>query len=251
MSLFLQQTRGVCKIFDLSKIPENVRLFDGIEGSELADLLDCMGARVVSYAREQFVFLAGDPVSGMGIVCSGSVQVVREDVFGNRAILAKLQEGDLFGEVFACAGVERLPVSVVAMEAAQILLVDFRKIVSTCSSNCPFHGRLIENMLGILADKNLMLNRKIEALSARSTRGKLLAFLDAQARTAGSRHFRIPFNRQELADYLSVDRSAMSAELGKMRDEGLLRFRRDEFQLLKPEGTSGEAPFFPSFDSSA
>ncbi|MDL2264322.1 Crp/Fnr family transcriptional regulator [Synergistaceae bacterium OttesenSCG-928-I11] len=221
------------KISDLLPLLERVPLFADIARADLPAMLDCLGAAARAYGKGETVFLAGDAASRIGLVCDGAAQVVREDVFGNRTILTSLGPGELFGETFACARVDHLPVSVVAMSPSEILLLDYRRIVTTCPSSCTFHARLIENMLGILAEKNLMLNRKIEALSARSTRGKLTAYLAAQAERNGSRAFSIPFNRQELADYLAVERSAMSAELGKMRDEGLIRFHRNEFELLK------------------
>lgn len=219
----------VCPI--LGKVP----LFGGISELEISEMLDCLGSRLVHYDRDNIIFLAGDRVSSVGIITDGSVRVVREDIFGNRAILAKLFAGELFGETFACAKVDRLPVSVIAASDCEVLLIDYRRIVMRCHSSCVFHGRLIENMLGILAEKNLMLNQKIEALSARTTRGKLLAFLASQAQIAGSNAFCIPFDRQELADFLSVDRSAMSAELGRMRAEGLIHFHKNYFELSAPK----------------
>ncbi len=222
------------ELFERFPLLERVPLFGGIARADLPAMLGCLGASVKRFEKGETVFLAGDPAARIGLVCDGGAQVLREDVCGNRTILISLEPGDLFGEVFACARVERLPVSVVTVGPSEIMLLDYRRVVTTCPSSCAFHARLIENMLGILAEKNLMLGRKIEALSARSTRGKLTAYLAAQAERTGARAFSIPFNRQELADYLAVERSAMSAELGKMRDEGLIRFHRNEFELLKP-----------------
>lgn len=222
---------------DLSEtlgVLQGTPLFAGIAPKDLEAALHCLGARVGCYDGGGFVFRAGDPVSRVGIVCRGEVQVIREDVFGNRTILTNLRAGEMFGEVFACAKITRLPVGVVATQESEIALIDYRRIVTSCPSSCAFHTRLIENMLGILAEKNLMLNRRIEIFSARSTRGKLLAYLSIQAREQGTAKFTIPYNRQELADFLAVERSAMSAELGRMRDDGLIRFHRSEFELLNP-----------------
>lgn len=211
---------------------EKMPLFCGIAREETQSMLDCLQASLKHYAKQDDIFTAGGPANRVGIVLEGSAQVVRDDVFGNRTILTGLGVGDMFGETFACANVEMLPVSVIATDACVILLLDYRKIITTCSASCSFHNRMIENMLQILAAKNLILNRKIEAVSAHSTREKLLVYLAGQSGEAGSAKFEIPFNRQALADYLSVDRSAMSAELGKMRDEGLLRFHKNQFELL-------------------
>lgn len=206
-------------------------LFDTLSRTELERALDCLDARTASFPKGSLIFLAGNPAERVGILLEGSAQVIREDLLGNREILGNLGPGDLFGEVFACAGVDTLPVSVAAVEPCTALLIDYRRIISLCPASCSFHSRMVENMLRILARKNLMLNRKMEALSARSTRDKLMTYLTACARDAGSLRFEIPFRRQELADYLSVDRSAMSAELGRMQRDGLLTFTRNRFQL--------------------
>jgi CRP-like cAMP-binding protein len=129
-----------------------------------------------------------------------------------------------------CAGIDRSPVTVQAAEDVEILFIDYKKIITTCPSACPFHARLIENMLKLVAKKNLMLNQKLEILSKRTTREKLLCFFDTQR--GSSQRFTIPFNREELARYLCVDRSAMSNELCKMRDDGIIRFRKNVFDVL-------------------
>lgn len=210
-------------------------LFASIAEKDLEGILHCLNARTADYPKDSVIFLAGSPAERVGLVLEGTVQVLREDIFGNRMILTMLPPGQLFGETFACAGVEILPVSVVATSQCKVLLLDYRRIVNTCPTACTFHHTLIENMLKILAEKNLLLNRKIEALTARSTREKLMAYLTAQAGTAGSRQFEIPYTRQELADYLSVDRSALSREMGAMQREGLMRFRRNRFELLESD----------------
>lgn len=206
-------------------------LFKGIEKNELEPLLKCLSAVPKTFDKNQFVFMAGEPASSVGIVLSGSVTILQEDFWGNRSILARLGPGEIFAEAFSCADNDILPVSVAASEKTQILLVDCKKIVTTCSSACEFHSNLIKNLLTIMSKKNAQLTRKIEHLSRPTTREKLLSYLSSQAQQHGRSSFDIPFNRQELADYLSVDRSAMSTELGKMRDEGLLDFNRNHFEL--------------------
>lgn len=208
-------------------------LFTNIDASSLGIVLDCLAARFELYDKGEFIFSAGDPATRVGVVCSGCVRVIREDVFGNRTVMAVLSEGDIFGESLVCAKVEQMPVSVEAAEPCEILLIDYRKIISSCPSSCSFHPMMVENMLGILAEKNLMLNGKIEALSGRGTRAKLMAYLSSEAAKSGGRKFRIPLDRQELADYLAVDRSAMSAELSRMKRDGLIEFDRSDFELLK------------------
>ncbi len=206
-------------------------LFDKIAENDMDNMLSCLSAKNKHYKKNDFIFSEEDKPTYVGIIISGSVCVVKEDFWGNRAILAKLGEGDLFGEAFSCAEVERLPVSVVATENTEVILIDYKKIITTCSSTCVFHTRLINNMIKILANKNIMMTQKIQHIVKRTTREKLLSYLSEQAIKCKSNEFKIPFNRQELADYLSVDRSAMSNELCKMRDEGVIEFNKNEFKI--------------------
>ncbi len=209
-------------------------LFRGIEESDLQPLLSCLSAKHIRYEKGQAVFLCGEKMERFGIVLSGQVHVVQEDYNGNRSILAKIGEGNLFGESFACCTeIQTLPVSVIATTESELLFIECSKLATPCTNACAFHGKLIQNMLNIVSMKNIDLTQKIEFISKRTTREKLLTYLSAQAQKAGSDCFNIPFNRQELADYLSVDRSAMSAELSKLRDDGILNFHKNQFELLK------------------
>ncbi|MDR3053486.1 MAG: Crp/Fnr family transcriptional regulator [Coriobacteriales bacterium] len=207
-------------------------LFRGINEADLATLLSCLGATRASVAKGGFVFRAGDAARKVGVVLSGDIHIMQEDFWGNRSILARIEPGELFAEAFSCSQIDTLPVSVVATRPSEVLLVDYKRIITTCSSACTFHASLIHNMLRILARNNIGLTQKMEHITQRSTREKLFSYLSAQAKQAGSNRFCIPFDRQELADYLSVDRSAMSSELGKMRDAGILRFEKNRFELL-------------------
>ncbi|NCC82690.1 MAG: Crp/Fnr family transcriptional regulator [Clostridia bacterium] len=211
---------------------KTVKLFKGIEESNLLPLLSCLSAKAVQYEKDQTVFFSGESIEQFGIVLSGQVQTVQDDYYGNRNILVKIDEGNLFGESFACAGIKILPVSVITSAESELLFIDCRRLAAPCAKACGFHSRLIQNMLGIVSLKNISLTQKIEFTSKRTTREKLLAYLSAIAREAGNSRFSIPFNRQELADYLSVERSAMSAELSKLRNDGILKFHKNQFELL-------------------
>ncbi len=211
---------------------ETMPLFQGIRAEDRERMLQCLGGRRRCFRKGEMVLAEDDPPKKMGILLKGSLQVIKEDVFGNRNIVEILAPGDLFGAAFACAGVQRSPVSVMAGEAAELFLMDIRHVLEMCPTSCPFHSRLLQNMIALLARKNVSLNEKIEHLSRRSTREKLLSYLSETAKKEGKRHFFIPFNRQELADYLCVERSAMSAELSKLRGEGLLDYKRSEFWLI-------------------
>jgi CRP-like cAMP-binding protein len=168
----------------------------------------------------------------LGVVLEGSVQIVKDDFYGNRSILTYAEPGELFGEAFACGDVEKMPVSGYATKVSKILMLSCKKMLTVCSSACSFHNRLIKNLLTVVANRNLNLSQKISVMSHKTTKEKLIAYLSEEAKRQNSSEFSIPFNRQQLADFLSVDRSAMSNELCKMRDEGLLEFERSAFKLL-------------------
>jgi len=211
---------------------KTVKLFEDIKEADLQPLLSCLSARMVHYNSGQTIFLSGESIKQFGIVLSGQVNVVQDDYYGNRSILARIDVGNMFGESFACAEAETLPVSVIATTESEILFIDCHRLSSPCANACSFHSRLIQNMLRIVSMKNIDLTQKIEFTSKRTTREKLMAYLSAEAKKAGSNKFSIPFNRQELADYLSVERSAMSAELSKLKNDNVLKFHKNEFELL-------------------
>lgn len=209
---------------------KNNPLFQGIAFSDFEAMLSCLSAKTASYEKNEIILLAGDPVNFVGLILSGSVKIVKEDPDGRIAILTVLSVSQVFGEVFACAGIDHSPITIQAAEKAEILFINYRKIIKSCSAACPFHAKLIENMLKLVAVNNLLLNQKIEILSQKTTRKKLLSYFDSQRGAA--KRFTIPFNREELARYLCVDRSAMSNELCKMRDEGLIKFQKNTVELL-------------------
>jgi len=210
-------------------------LFGGIAPEQIHTLLTCLDAKEKAVQKDEFIFLAGEPALYVGLVVSGGVNVIQEDFWGSRIILTHVGPGGLFGEAFACAGVKKLPVSVTAAEASDILLIDCKKIVTVCASGCTFHTQIIANMLQILAGKNIMLTRKMEHLSKKTMREKLLSFLSAQAVNVKSREIVIPYNRQELADFLCVERSALSRELSQMKKDGLLTYKKNRFVLKQKE----------------
>ena len=206
-------------------------LFRGTSEDELPTLLECLRPSIRDYAKGELILRQGEDVTAVGLVLAGRVHVIEEDFWGNRNILADVLPGDLFAESYAFLPGELLRVSVIAQESSRIMLVESRRMLDICSSACRFHTRLVQNVLAESARKNLALTRKLSHMSKRNTREKLLSYLSSQSLAAGSETFEIPFNRQQLADYLCVDRSAMSNELCKMRDEGLLTFERSSFHL--------------------
>ncbi|MCL2620223.1 MAG: Crp/Fnr family transcriptional regulator [Defluviitaleaceae bacterium] len=215
------------KIFDTIK---NNPLFAEIAFSDFETMLNCLSANTKTYKKEEIILLTGNPVNFVGLILSGEVKIIREDANGNISILTKLTTSEIFAETFACAEIFHSPVTAQATEETEILFINYNKVITICQNACVFHTRLIKNMLKLIADKNLILNQKIEILSKRTTREKILCFLNHQRRA--TKRFNIPFSREEMANYLCVDRSAMSIELGKMRDEGLINFNKNQFEIL-------------------
>lgn len=215
----------------LEKI-SNCSLFSGIGKAELSGLIGCLGARVVSFDRNSTIFDEGCRPRYVGILLSGSAQLIQEDYYGNRSIIGEVRSPEVFGEAFACAEVEALPLSVIANEPSEVMLIECSRILRTCSSACLHHHKLIYNLMQGLAEKAITLHERCEVISHRTTRDKLLAYLMMCAKECGSDSFDVPFDRQELADYLEVDRSGLSAEIGKLCREGVLECRRRHFKLL-------------------
>lgn len=211
---------------------EKCRLFEGIRMEDLSAMLGCIGGRVLEAAKGSAVFREGDPALSVGMVLSGAVRLVREDYYGNRSIVAHIGPGELFGETYACAGVQAMPVSVVADTDSKVLLMDCRRITTSCCNACSFHSRIVFNLLRLVATKNLVFDQKIQITSQRTTREKLMAYLLNEAKLRGSNRFSIPYDRQGLADYLEVDRSGLSAEISKLRREGVLESEKNWFVLL-------------------
>lgn len=216
-------------------ILRTVALFQKISDSDILAMLTCLSATVKKFPKYQIVFLAGTAVTDIGIILSGSVHLIKEDPFGNSTILSEISPGHLFAEAFSCAKKESLPITVVAAEESEILFINYKRVITSCSSACLFHSKLIENMLWVLANNNIFLQEKIQLISRKSTREKLLAYLHDESQKRGGKVFMIPFNRQQLADYLCVDRSAMSNELSKLQQEGILSYHKSSFCLHQKE----------------
>ena len=215
------------------KLLLGTKLFSGITESELVSMLNCLSAKTCSYQKGEYIFHRGECISSVALLMEGCIHIQKEDYWGNLSILNEISQGELFGEVYACLQNEPMLHNAVAVKPGTILFLDINKIFTTCPSSCRFHERLIRNFLKEMASKNKTLTQKLEHMSQRTTREKLLSYLSEQSLKAGSDSFAIPFNRQQLADFLSVDRSAMSNELCKMRDEGILVFDRNNFILKK------------------
>lgn len=229
---FQQNGKKMKKYSDvLSRCP----LFAGIDANDVATMLGCLDAKENKYEKGDAILSEGDSAGYLGIVLEGAAQIERVDYFGNRSILATVKPSEIFGESFACSDISEMPVSVIAMEDTKVFLIDIRQITQSCTNACAFHSRMIFNLLNVVAGKNLVLHRKIEITSKRTTREKLMAYLLMEGKNRGSNTFTIPYNRQELADYLEVDRSGLSTEISKLQKEKIITCKRNEFSLLGEE----------------
>ena len=211
---------------------EKSPLFSEICETDLITLLDCLGGTVRDYPKGTTVIREGDRPTHLGVVLSGEIRITRTDFYGNRSIVAAVGVPQVFGETFACAEVEALPVDVIAATDCTVLMIAVNRVLNPCCNGCGFHNRIIYNLMRQTAAKNLMFHRKLEITSRRTTRDKLMTYLLMTAKEQGSNTVIIPYDRQELADYLEVDRSGLSAEISKLRREGVLIAEKNKFTLL-------------------
>lgn len=214
-------------------ILENLPLFEHMELQDIHSILKCMDAKIEQYSKNEFIRMEGDPADFIGIVLDGTVQIQQHDCDGNRSITSSLHKGQIFGEAFACAEILTLPRDIFAATAVTVMMLNKHNLLQPCKSICEIHPRIIRNLMKIVARKNLLLSQKLSYVSRKTTGEKIIAYLRDQAHLHNSNEFTIPFNRQELADYLGVERSAMSAEISKLQKNGILETNRSHFRLLQ------------------
>lgn len=212
---------------------KHTKLFAGVGDEDIAAMLNCLDAIVLHNVKGEYIIRQGEYNRNLMLLIEGRLHIQKEDYWGNLSILNEIRPGEMLGEAYAAPNSESMMYDVVATENSTILLFDIDRILSVCPSACPFHTRLVKNLFYTISDKNRNLVQKIGHMSQRTTREKLLSYLFDEAKKHNSRSFTIPFNRQQLADFLSVDRSAMSNELCKMRDAGLLSFHKNEFTIFE------------------
>lgn len=213
--------------FFLSK----TQLFHGIQEREIPELFHCLMPRERKFQKDEVIFRAGSPVIEIGLVESGSVNIIVNLYWGSSIIFGHVRKGEVFAENYAAIPGKELICDVVACEETEILFLNMQNMLTTCRKGCTFHNRIIKNMLSISAKKNLNMSYRMMHTASKSLRQRLISYLSEQALEHGSSHFTIPFNRQQLADYLAVNRSAMSNELSKMQEDGLITYRKNEFTL--------------------
>ena len=214
------------------EILQKCSLFKDISAEDIERMLICLQAEVICFDKEYTIMADGLPAKYIGIMLSGTARVSQIDYYGNRNIIGIVEKAEMFSEAFACAGVKELPVTVTAAESCEVMFIDSNRILHTCANCCSFHQNLIYNLMKNLAEKIVMFHQKIEITSKRTTRDKLLAFLMHYSKQTGSNSFNIPYDRQELSDYLGVERSGLSAEISKLKAEGIIENNKNYFVFL-------------------
>lgn len=214
------------------KVLRQSRLFTGIPEEEIHLALNFLAPAEKAFTKGEYILHSGDRIRSMGLVLSGCIYIVKEDYWGNRTILTEVHPGQLFGEAYACFEAEELRVNVLSVRSSTVLFFDIDRILTPCSQEWEYHTRLVRNLVSVLAEKNLALTGKIEHISQRRTRDKILSYLSDVSQQQGNCDCTIPFSRQELADYLCVDRSALSNELSRLKKEGILDYEKNRFRLL-------------------
>jgi len=213
-------------------ILKNSPLFSGVKPEEMLVMFSCLGAFIKTYSRGEYLFREGEETGHITVLISGELHIQRDDYWGDRSIISHVEPGNMFGEAYLSANNGVILYDVAAAKDSTVIFFDINRILTVCPSACPYHTKVMQNLFYALSDRNRYLVQKLGHMSRRTTRGKLISYLSEQADRNQSNSFTIPFNRQQLADFLSIDRSAMSTELGKMRDEGLITFNKNSFTLL-------------------
>ncbi|MBN4069737.1 MAG: Crp/Fnr family transcriptional regulator [Alkaliphilus sp.] len=209
----------------------NSPIFAGMSENDITSVLNCLNAVEKHYLKRRYIWHAGDAPDYMGLVIAGQINIVKEDYVGNRTVIANIMPSHVFGESYSIAGSNVYPVSAIAATNSVVLLLNFKKLTSTCKNACVYHNKLVENMLKLIAKKNVLLNHRLDCITKKTTRQKLAFYLINEVQYKNTREITIPFNREELADYLGVNRSALSRELASLNNDGILSFNKNIFQL--------------------
>lgn len=214
------------------EILKNTALFSGVSENEIESMMNCLSAKTRDYKKGEYIFTQGEHLQCICIVLSGLIHIQSDDYWGNRSIISEIGPCEMFGESYAVHSSTAVLNDAVATQNSTVIFLNINKLMTMCKSACRFHSIVIQNLLTILANKNIQLVQKLTHMAKRTTREKLISYLSYQAKLHNNNSFSIPFNRQQLSDFLCVDRSAMSNELCKMRDMGLIEFHKSNFTLL-------------------
>lgn len=205
-------------------------LFKNLNNDEISSFLLCAKKKTREYKKGEIIFLAGNITNSIGIILEGTCHIIREDYWGNKTIINEINPSGIIGEVFA---IQKIPLenTVIAKSNITIMFMDIDKILTPCAKSCSFHNEIIKNLINILARKTMVMNRKLEHITKRTMKEKILSYLSSLSKIKNSNSFEIPYNRTELSEFLCVDRAALSKELSKLKKEGLIDFKKNIFTL--------------------
>ncbi|MGM9561588.1 MAG: Crp/Fnr family transcriptional regulator [Phascolarctobacterium sp.] len=217
----------------------DIPLFQGLDMEEINEVLQRFHGLIKHFPKSDYIYLAGDCVENLCVVLEGTVQMIKEDIWGEKAIIANLGAGSVFAENFLGRLGDRSVVSYFVASDSEVLMLPLGRMLFDSNTNSKASQRLMCNIVSILADNNTRLIEKTEILCKKTLRSKILAYLEQEARNNGSHRFTIPFNRTDLANYLDADRSALTRELARMREEGLIDYNKNTFELKAKEHNEG------------
>ena len=211
----------------------DIPLFQGLEREEISEVLQKFHGLIKHFSKSDYIYLAGDCVENLCVVLDGTVQMIKEDIWGEKSIIANLGAGSVFAENFLGKLGDRSVVSYFVASDSEVLMLPLGRSLFDVNTNSKASQRLMCNIVSILADNNTRLIEKTEILCKKTLRSKILAYLEQEKRNKQSHQFTIPFNRTDLANYLDADRSALTRELARMKDEGIIDYTKNTFTLLK------------------
>lgn len=207
-----------------------IDLFEKLEENQILELLKCIGIKTKVHRKNSYILKAGSKIDFLGVILSGEAKISKTDSLDRETIIEKIKINDIFGHNIVCCGETKSPVDIIATTECDVLFLPFEKVVTPCSKLCTYHLQLIKNVMKMISKRNALLSDKIDILGQKTTRDKILSFLETYRN--GEKAFSIPYSREEMAKFLCVDRSAMSRELCKMRDDGIIKFNKNHFEFL-------------------
>lgn len=207
----------------------DIDLFENIENNDILRLLQCIGIKTKHYKANSYILKAESRIDFLGVILDGQAKIIKTDLLGKKTVIEELKINDIFGHDIVCLGKNKCPVDIIAIGNCEVLFLPFEKVVTPCNKLCKYHLQLIKNLMKMISKRNSLLNDKIDIIAQKTTREKILALLETYKKDG---EFTIPYSREEMAKFLCVDRSAMSRELCRMRDEGILKFNKNRFNFL-------------------
>ncbi len=208
-----------------------IDLFEGIEDKSVLELLKCIGIKTKTFKKNTTILHIGDKINYLGVMLEGSAVISKPDIDSNEVILEKLKTNDIFGHNIVCCDINKSPVRIYTLTGCEILFLPYEKIVTPCEKLCPYHLRMIKNIMKMISKRNILLSDKIDIIGQKTIREKILTFLESYKSSQGA--FYVPYSREEMARFLCTDRSALSRELSRMQSEGIIKFKKNCFELLK------------------